>query len=152
MRKVMASPSKKKKHTSASKKHGTVAFSMKHKDGTGLVGIGNLNVVLLKEDGAWFAQGLEIDYLVQGTTMADVKKKFQKGLCESLHENLKKHGTIKPFLKMAPTDVWDELFYNTAAKLRTLSAVSIGPGRGAPVEEQLPLRQINFIGEARLAA
>jgi hypothetical protein len=140
------------KKGSAAKKKGAVAFEMKHKDGTGVVGIGNLNVVLLKEDGVWFAQGLEIDYLVQGATMAEVKANFVKGLCDTLHQNVQKNGTIKPVLKLAPKEVWDELVFNLSAKLRGLSVVSICPNPETPAAECLPFRNIQFVEQEHHAA
>ena len=47
------------------------------------VGIGNLRVLILPdEDGFWFAQGLELDYGVQGSTLEEAKKHFEEGRSE----------------------------------------------------------------------
>jgi hypothetical protein len=42
------------------------------KDGTP-VACENLRVLITKEDGPWIAQGLEIDYAVDGDTISEVK-------------------------------------------------------------------------------
>ncbi len=83
-----------------------MAFHGKAKDGTNIVGIGNLRVVIIEDEGTWFAQGLEIDYAVQAKSLATVKKAFEDGLAATIHENLRIHGTIEALLKPAPPEVW----------------------------------------------
>ena len=75
-----------------------------------MVGIGNLRVMVFNDDGSWFAQGLEIDYFSQGDSLEDVKARFEGGLCATFSEHLKTHGTIEGVLKVAPQEVWQELF------------------------------------------
>jgi len=120
--KAMAKTVKKNK-----KKHPpvhTTAFHGQSKDGLDVVGIGNLRVVLVQDDDAWFAQGLEIDYAVQGSSVDDAKKKFEQGLCATIHENLKAYGNIERILRVAPPQVWNELFYNSSRQLKAYSSVS----------------------------
>ena len=104
---------KKKKHPPVH----TTAFHGQSEDGFNVVGIGNLRVVLIQDDDAWFAQGLEIDYAAQGSSVEDVKKKFAQGLCATLHENLKAYGNIERILRVAPPQVWNELFYNPGSAI-----------------------------------
>ena len=63
--------------------------SLKMKGGSAhIVGIGDLRVILSKEDGSWFAQALEIDYFAEGVSLEDVKKRFEDGLVLTIDENL----------------------------------------------------------------
>ena len=73
---------------------GTSAFHLK--DGTThVVGARQLRVVVTNEEGSWFARGLEIDYFAQGSSREDVKRRFEEGLCATIDEYLKKHGSIE---------------------------------------------------------
>jgi hypothetical protein len=86
---------------------GTGAFHLKE-GATHVVGVRLLRVVLTNEEGGWFAQGLEIDYFAQGSSREDVKRRFEEGLCATIDEYLKKHGSIEWFLQPAPDRVWNE--------------------------------------------
>lgn len=80
-------------------------------DGTATVKIGPLKVVVVPDGKLWFAQGLEIDYAAQGTSPEDAKKNFHEGLAASVHENLKRFGTMKKLVRPAPPEVWVEMLY-----------------------------------------
>jgi hypothetical protein len=91
-----------------------LAFQGSTKDGKiSVVGIGNLRVVIIKDDDLWFAQGLEIDYAAQGQTIEDVKKHFEGGLAATVHEHLRVFGDIGKLLKVAPAEVWNEFLMGT---------------------------------------
>jgi hypothetical protein len=75
-----------------------------------VVGIGNLRVMLFNDHGSWFAQGLEIDLCAQGSSLDDVKERFENGLRETIHQHLKTYGNIKGVLQIAPQEVWDEVY------------------------------------------
>lgn len=119
----MATKKEKNKRTSTP----AVAMHAVSKDGRShVVGVGNIRV-LLKHDRAsncWFARGVDIDYAAQGNSESDVKRKFGDGLCRTIHENLKVHGTIEKLLRGAPRDVWTELYRNANTLKRTYSQVS----------------------------
>jgi hypothetical protein len=86
------------------------AIHLEHKDGVHhLVGLGNIRVVIVRDGKALFAQGLEIDYAAQGSTLAEVKKHFEDGLDATIQQHLKIYGDIKQLLKPAPAEVWLEL-------------------------------------------
>ncbi len=76
---------------------------------TNIVGIGNLRVMITSEPGSCFAQGVEIDYASSGSSLEDVKKRFQDGLELTITEHLRIFGNIEKLLKPAPQDVWSEL-------------------------------------------
>ncbi len=77
-----------------------------------VVAIGALKVVIAK-DGAnsWFAQGLDIDYAAEGTSVENVKENFVNGLVATIDLHLKAYADLSKFLKPAPQDVWQEMFY-----------------------------------------
>jgi hypothetical protein len=98
-----------KKKKLSKKYSSAMAFHGKAKDGTDIVGIGNLRVVIVKDADLWFAQGLEIDYAVEAKTLPAVKKLFAKGLASTVCENLNQFGSIEKLLKPAPPEVWKEM-------------------------------------------
>lgn len=94
----------------SAKKDNTFAIHGQTDDGaTHVVGIGNLRVVITNDDGAWFAQGLEIDYAAEGDTLEAAKNNFADGLYATIQTHLKLHGSIKKLLRPAPQDAWQEL-------------------------------------------
>jgi hypothetical protein len=79
---------------------------------THVVGIGNLKVVIVKDgENTWFAQGLDIDYAAQGTSVENVKHNFENGLAATIHEYIKAYNSPAKMLKPAPPEVWQEMFY-----------------------------------------
>ena len=76
-----------------------------------VVGIGPLRVVIAQEDGGWFAQALEIDYVAQGSSLEDVQNNFSEGFTATIDEYLKVYGSINELLKPAPAEVWRELVF-----------------------------------------
>jgi hypothetical protein len=122
----------------------TTAFHEKTKDGTSIVGIGNLRVVILQEGNVWFAQGLEIDYAVQATSLAKVKKAFEQGLYTTVNENLRAHGSIEKLLKPAPPEVWTEMLFGLTVKgkhFKRYSQISMHK----TLQQTLPFAAIDYL-------
>jgi hypothetical protein len=102
----------------------------------------NLRVLITKDDGVWLAQGLEVDYAIDGDSLPDVKKRFEDGLARTIEANLRVHGTIKPLLRVAPTEVWDQ--WNDAKNaLRRFqhTTVVVTPQK----QSELPFDQIVYL-------
>jgi len=78
-------------------------------EGTHVVGLGNIRVIICHEDGFWFAQGIEIDYAADGRTLKEVKKNFEDGLKATIGHHLKYFDTIEKLLCPTPTEVWSEM-------------------------------------------
>ena len=78
--------------------------------GLNLVGIGNLRVIVKHNSERWSAQGLEIDYAVDGGSFEDVTDEFANGLMLTINENLRVFGHIRNVLKVAPPEIWKEFF------------------------------------------
>ncbi len=74
------------------------------------VGVGDLKVMIIHDeaDGVWYAQGLEIDYLAQGSNLQAVKSAFEVGLKKTIQAHLKAYGDIVKLLKPAASDVWTD--------------------------------------------
>lgn len=139
----------KKEKTSAP----ALAFHGSTKDGKiSVVGIGNLRVVIVQDDGSWFAQGLEIDYAAQGKTVSDAKKHFEKGLAATVHEHLRVFGTIGKLLRVAPSEVWNELLMGTFIESRHYhyDQVSVHRFKGA-LQGSLPFEGIQYIEPRKVA-
>lgn len=74
---------------------------------TSVVAIGNLRVLITKEDDSWVAQGLEIDYAAYAPTIAEVKERFESGLAQTIHAHLRVHRTLEHLISdVAPPEVW----------------------------------------------
>lgn len=102
---------------------GTSAFQVK--DGTThVVGVRQLRVVVTNDGEGWFAQGLEIDYFAQTSSLGVVKHRFEEGLCATIDEYLKKHGSIEWLLQPAPDNVWNE-FLRRKQRPLWFSSVSV---------------------------
>lgn len=101
-----------------------VAIHAQHKDGIHhVVGLGNIRVLLMPDDGGWFAQGLDIDYAAQGDSLKAAKREFEDGLEATVHAHLQKTGDIRALLKFAPPEMWD-LASDPAVQLRHYSQVT----------------------------
>jgi hypothetical protein len=149
-RRVMATKLKTKKtlKRKASSKKAATAFEAKLKDGSAVVGIGNLHVVITRDGTQWFAQGLEIDYAAQGSSEKDVRKQFEQGLCSTIHEHLSRFGSIKGILQVAPQAVWKEMLFDNLATLRSYSQISSHHAltKKLPKEaEMFPFDQIQYL-------
>jgi len=94
----------KKKPASAMALHASDKGGLHH-----IVGFGNIRVIIVPDGSVFFAQGLEIDYAAQGSTVAQVKKNFEVGLEATIQQHLKIYGNIKGLLQPAPAVVWQEL-------------------------------------------
>ena len=89
---------------------GAIAVHLPHDDGEHhTVGFGNIRVIIVKDGSAYFAQGLEIDYAAQGSSIEEVKEHFERGLHATIKQHLKIYGNIKGLLQPAPSFVWQEL-------------------------------------------
>lgn len=91
---------------------GCTVVQGKTQDGSHVVGIGALKVVIVKDGpSTWFAQGLDIDYSAGGTSVESVKKNFENGLIATIDVHLKAYNNIAKILKPAPQEIWQEMFY-----------------------------------------
>jgi hypothetical protein len=88
---------------------GAIAAQIETQHGS-VVALGNLRVLITKEDGTWIAQGLEIDYAIDGESLKDVKQRFMMGLSMTVESHLRVYNSIDNLLKVAPPEVWAEYF------------------------------------------
>lgn len=129
------------KKTKAHAKTETMAFhAVNAAGGHHIVGIGNLRVVIVPDGKFWFAQGLEIDYAVQGASEEDVKKNFEDGLEATVEAHLQVHGTIEGLLKVAPPEIWKEFLGDPTGKKKLYSQIT-----SCLLKEKLPFDGINYL-------
>ena len=114
---------------------------------THIVGLGPMKVIVCNEGGAWFAQGLDVDYASSGANFEEVKKNFETGLAATIDLHIKAYNSIKKFLKPAPQDVWDELY---AAGGETFDYTQIT--LHSELSKALGYEQINYITREAVAA
>lgn len=115
-----------------------------------VVGLNALRVMLLEDEGSWFAQGLEIDYAASGRTIDEAKSNFEEGFRKTIHEHLLMHGGIERFLKVADQAAWDEYLQPpTSAEKLSFSCVQLYdiPSKDE-MEFKLPFDSIAFISRA----
>jgi hypothetical protein len=109
----------------AAKGGGSKALAVHETDGeTHLVGIGNLRVLVCKDGGAWFAQGLEIDYAANGRTLKEVKHNFEEGLAKTIDLHIKVYDNLDKFLDAAPRSAWKDLWQLNKKRIYDYSQVS----------------------------
>lgn len=72
------------------------------------VGIKHLSVFVTHEDGSWFAQGMEVDYFTEGTSLKDVQERFERGLEKTIDLHLQAYGNANRLFVPAPAEVWRE--------------------------------------------
>ena len=110
-----------------------------------VAGIGDLRVLLVEEDGAWHAQGLEIDCVAQGGSVERAKENFEVGLHAMIRENLKILGSIERLLTPAPPEIWKERL-SPRARAKRLSHLSVHRiGRMSEVASLLPFDGIAYL-------
>ncbi len=99
--------------------------------------------VLIEKDGAgWYAQGLEIDYAAGGSSIEDVKQRFQEGLIDTMHEHLRVYGSLTNMIHPAPKEEWEK--YTTQKDQHTLTTVALVAREGA-LPEMLPYKEIAYL-------
>lgn len=133
-----------KRKTVTVRKHdsGTTAIEIVHPDGAVVAGYDSLRVLITKDDGSWIAQGLEIDYAIDGDTIPEVKRRFQVGLAMTIESHLRVNGNIQELLTNAPKDVWDA-YYDAKNTLHRYAHSQVLMRGGA--QEHLPFDQILFV-------
>lgn len=100
--------------TKISKKGATkpaVAVHVKKKNAQAVFFDG-IRVMILNDDGHWFARALEMDYWAQGESLEGVQDNFTKGLACTIQEHLKMFGGITKLLRVAPQSEWDIYYQN----------------------------------------
>ena len=141
----MATLTKKPKAKKLAPLKGTRAIHASSVDGEHhAVGIWNLHVMLIQEaNDLWVAQGIQIDYVVQGATPEEAKTNFEKGLSETIDLNLRVYGHIKGLLVSAPDEVLQEAATNKVAI--ALYDQITSHELGANAEKALPFDGVSFL-------
>ncbi len=107
-----------------------------------VVGIGNLSVLIVPDGKYWFAQGLEIDYGVQGETLEEAKSLFGQGLSMLIDQHLMLYGNIEKMLHFAPSKILLEAARKKSS-IKFYTRISIHEVSQA-AEEALPFGAIDF--------
>lgn len=111
-----------------------------------------LRVMLLpEENGAWFAQGLEIDYFACGASIDEAKKNFAEGLARTVCDHLVIHGNLNKVLVPASKEEWG-VYLNTPPEqikkqeLSFVAAVKVFEKAKEPAEKAkaFPFEGIQF--------
>jgi len=81
--------------------------------------------LVVRDTRFWFAQGLEIDYAVQGDSVGDVKTKFANGLAATIHHHLTIFGSVEGLLKVVPNEICRDLWKTKMKARLNYDSVSI---------------------------
>ncbi len=141
----------KKKQLAIKTPQETAAIHAVHEDGAHhAVAILNLHVLIVRDGNYWFAQGLEIDYAVQGESVEDAKKQFQTGFRATIYQHLKIFGHIDNLLRVAPNEIWQEYLKTPKAqKLYTHASMhEVVPELTAQHPNMLQFEQIEYVQTA----
>lgn len=99
-----------------------------------------MRVMVVPDGEYWFAQGLEVDYFAEGTSVEHALQMFVDGLAMTIGEHLKMYGDVTKLTIPAPPHVWDEFFANArSGKLKEVAAGS---------QPDLPGANLPFSGAA----
>ena len=148
----MATPNPKANHKKQVQKIDSNPFALhlKGQDGSQTVCVGNLHVLLSQKDGAWLAQGLEIDYAIDGNSVEDVKNRFVEGLTLTIESHLRVYGEIKSLLRVAPQPIWDRFYAAVPPDVQHKTRVLTVHKFKTP-QQTLPFGQIVYAQEALAA-
>lgn len=90
-----------------------------------IVAFGNFKVLVTFEDGAYIAQGLDIDLVAQADTLEDVQRRFESDLRDTIAEYLEVYQSIEALLlQRAPQDVFEQ-YARLAGKAFELSQADL---------------------------
>lgn len=64
------------------------------------------------DDGAWIAQGIDVDYATSGETPELAIKTFTLGFCLTLIEHVKRFNTLERFITRRPPDDVYQAWFN----------------------------------------
>jgi hypothetical protein len=84
-----------------------------------------LHVLLCEEDGAWTAQGVEIDYAACGGSIEEATKNFGEGLALTIFQHLLIRGNLEKVLQFAPKEVLDEWQKTPPAAIQEIGFVAM---------------------------
>ncbi|MBM3814743.1 MAG: hypothetical protein FJW20_24220 [Acidimicrobiia bacterium] len=130
-----------KKKASHKKAVAPTAIHAKHADGTHhLVTLANIRVVIVPDEGSWFAQGLDIDYAAQGETVPKARKNFEIGLRATINHHLKVYGHLTHFIKVAPPAICQHLLLASSAQFKSFSQIS-----AHEIHEAAPFNNIEYL-------
>ncbi len=83
-----------------------------------IVGVEMRVVVIQREDHVWFAHGLDINYAAQGSSLAEVKKNFERGFVTTIDQHLEKFGHVKNLFRPTSQEAWDRLVSSRPEQFR----------------------------------
>ena len=102
----------------------TAARAVHSKRGnTHFVMIENLRVLITAHHDCWFAQGVEIDFGVEGNTRDQVMRAFEYGLAATIAAHLKKFHHIENLLRPAPPHVQRQAEQSALRRVRSEAPV-----------------------------
>jgi hypothetical protein len=70
----------------------------------------DLRVMLVADGQFWFAQGMDVDYAAQGSTMEEARANFVHGLQLTAREHMRWRHNLDKLLEPAPRRAWREFY------------------------------------------
>lgn len=67
-----------------------------------------IKVLITREKDAWVAEGLDIYFVAQGSSLEEAKANFIHGLVETIRINVQRFGTWREIVRPAPAELWRE--------------------------------------------
>lgn len=115
-------------------------------DGNHTVKLDALRVLICPDgEGLWFAQGIDLDYAAGGTSVDDVKRRFENGLLATIQAHLRRFGTIERLLKTPSPGVWMPLVCSAESHEFSIESIHELP-------PQFPFKKVEYIEGGRHAA
>ena len=71
--------------------------------------LNDVRVIIVPDGDRWFAQGIDIDYATDGSSIHEVQQNFERGLSLTIKANLQRLGTIDRIMRSPDMSVWAPL-------------------------------------------
>lgn len=71
--------------------------------------LNDVRVIIVPDGDRWFAQGIDINYATDGSSIHEVQQNFESGLSLTIKANLQRVGNIDRIMRSPDMSVWAPL-------------------------------------------
>jgi hypothetical protein len=113
--------------------------------------LGSMRAVVYLEGGAWIVEGLDVDYMAEGRSLEDARRRFDRGLALTVVENAKLGPSRRWLGTPGDAAAWCRFF---AAGVRRLGCEATDdlPGIDSLGSHDFPFSTVEFYGDREVAA
>jgi hypothetical protein len=102
-------------------------------------------------DGAYIAQGLEIDYCSTGASVDEVQSNFANGFIKTIRSLIKRQRPLSALFKsQTPQDIWQE-YLDSSVQDELLCATCVDLSKEIPEKTSVPFSTLAFCKSKQMA-